>query len=75
MYAIKGAIIDTRVYELEIAAHSMLLPFYGSYCTFFGLSVSASSSLCHSLVEIQQHLAMDISYLQFNITMLAIAAA
>ena len=46
--------MDSRAYGLETAAHSMLLPFYGCLCTFFGLSVSAGSCLSYSLVEIQQ---------------------
>ena len=45
--------MDTRLYGLETRALAMLRPFYGCLCTFFGLSVSASSSLSHSLVEIQ----------------------
>ena len=45
--------MDTRIYGLETRALAMLRPFYGYLCTFFGLSISDSSSLSHSLVEIQ----------------------
>ena len=45
--------MDTTIYGFETRALAMLRPFYGYLCTFSGLSVSASSSLSHSLVEIQ----------------------
>ena len=53
LYLCSTSIMDTRLYGLETRALAMLRPFYGCLCTFFGLSVSASSSLSHLLVEIQ----------------------
>ena len=52
-YHSKCVTMDTRLYGLETRALAMLRPFYGCLCTFFGISVSASSNLSHSLVEIQ----------------------
>ena len=72
--------MDTRAgHGLETRACEMLFPFYGCLCTFFGLSVSASSSLqgssqsvlgwCHALLQFCSAL------LKYNTTFVLLVSA
>ena len=52
----RGMEMEEWNHGLKTHLCSILLPFHGCLCTFFGLSVSGNSSLSHSPVEIQQYL-------------------